>query len=584
MAVGSISSLGVGSGLDLQDILDSLKEADSASIQTMETEVSELEIQLEDFDVLNSQLLSMKSIALDLSLSSNFIERDVSVADSDILSATVVSGTAEKSHTVNVEKLATHSSWQSEGLAASDEDFVQSDTTFSYKVGADGETISLDVEAGTTLEELADLINNDENNPGITATIADVGFGDTPYRLVLTADESGEDNRIFIETPLSELEMTELQGAGYLPPTSDNTIAIDATNPLEISTALGNNTIVFQESIDGETLSTELTATIADGTYTSGADLAAAVETALESASSNSIDYAVTYDETTQKFSISEENGSELQEMQLLWSDSGAATALGFDSETDRYTPTESSLNAMVEVNGMTYQRQSNDDIDDIIQGVTLNLSKTGSTSISVSADTENIKTQITELVDQLNEFVQTIVDNSGYDVESGEKGSLAGISSITRIDNELIDLLTSSVNTGGEITSLYDLGFEIDSDGIISLDESVLDEALESNLEDIMTLFAGDEDEGITGLAESLNEKLRSYTGADGVIENEEESAQEKIDRLETQIEEQTERLDKRYDTLTDRFVQLDVEMQQMQTQADYLASMFGTDDDSDS
>jgi flagellar hook-associated protein 2 len=586
MAVGSVSSLGIGSGLDLQNILDGLKEADSASIRSMETEKSGLELRLEDFDVVNSQLMSIKSNALNLSLSSNFIERNVSVSDTDVLSATVVSGSKEMNHTVEVNKLASHSSWQSEGLAAKDEGFVSSDTTFSYKLGTTGESVTLDIAADTTLEDLADQINNDENNPGVTATIADVGFGDTPYRLVLTADETGEDNRIFIETPMAELEMTENQGGGYLPPTSDTTVTVNATTPLEISLANSNNTIVFQESLDGETV-TELTATIADGTYTSGADVAAAVETAFETASQsdgNSIDYAVSYDETTQKFSISEENGSKLQEMHLLWRDSNAATALGFDAETDSYTPAASSLNASITANGITYQRQSNDGIDDIIQGVTLNLSTTGSTSLNVSADTETIKTQITDIVNSLSELTGTIDEKSGYDLDSGKKGSLAGVSSITRMDDDLLALLGTSIETGGDITSLYDLGFSTNRDGSISLDESALGEALQSNPEDIMKLFAGDDEAGITGLAEMLNETLRDYTSAGGIVDNEKQSTQDAIDRLEDQIEEDTDRLDSRYEALTEQFVQLDLQMQQMQSQSDYLASIFGTNSDSDS
>jgi flagellar hook-associated protein 2 len=586
MAVGSVSSLGIGSGLDLQNILDGLKDADSASIRSMETQKEGLELRLEDFDVVNSQLLSIKSNALNLSLSSNFIERNVSVSNENVLSATVVSGTKEMNHTVEVNKLASHSSWQSEGLAAKDEGFVSADTTFSYKLGSTGESVTLDVAANTTLEDLAEQINNDENNPGVTDTIADVGFGDTPYRLVLTADKSGEDNRIFIETPMAELEMTENQGAGNLPPTSDNMVTVSAVAPLEISLANSNNTIVFQESLDGETV-TKLTATIADGTYSSGADVATAMEAAFEAASQadgSAIDYTVSYDETTQKFSISEENGSRLQEMHLLWGNSNAAATLGFDAETDSYTPVASSLNASITANGITYQRQSNDGIDDIIQGVTLNLSGTGNTSLNVASNTENIKTQITELVNSVSELTRIIDEKSDYNLDDGTKGSLAGVSSITRMDDDILALLGTSINTGGDITSLYDLGFSTNRDGSITLDESVLDEALRSHPEDIMKLFAGDEEAGFTGLAEMLNETLRSYTSAEGIVDNEKQSTQEAVNRLENQIEENTDRLDSRYEALTNQFVQLDLQMQRMQSQSDYLASIFGTDKDSDS
>jgi flagellar hook-associated protein 2 len=98
------------------------------------------------------------------------------------------------------------------------------------------------------------------------------------------------------------------------------------------------------------------------------------------------------------------------------------------------------------------------------------------------------------------------------------------------------------------------------------------------------MKLFAGDEEAGFTGLAEMLNETLRSYTSAEGIVDNEKQSTQEAVNRLENQIEENTDRLDSRYEALTNQFVQLDLQMQRMQSQSDYLASIFGTDKDSDS
>ena len=50
-----------------------------------------------------------------------------------------------------------------------------------------GEEYSIDIPAGTTLEQLARYINNDPNNPGVTATIMNDGTGSpTAYHLVLT--------------------------------------------------------------------------------------------------------------------------------------------------------------------------------------------------------------------------------------------------------------------------------------------------------------------------------------------------------------------------------------------------------------
>lgn len=67
--------------------------------------------------------------------------------------------------------------------------------SFNYTYG--GKTISLSVAANTTLSQLATLINNDSNNPGVTASIVNDGMGlPTSYKLVLTGKQPGADNQI----------------------------------------------------------------------------------------------------------------------------------------------------------------------------------------------------------------------------------------------------------------------------------------------------------------------------------------------------------------------------------------------------
>lgn len=93
----------------------------------------------------------------------------------------------------------------------------------------------------------------------------------------------------------------------------------------------------------------QLTAAITQKTYTSHDQLAKEIEKAMEAeslAKGNRIDYAVSWDEVTQKFTI-KENGSSLHEFQLQWNSGENKPAslggtgqsigglLGFDSDTD---------------------------------------------------------------------------------------------------------------------------------------------------------------------------------------------------------------------------------------------------------
>ena len=209
MTTGTISSLGVGSGLELQSILEQLKEVDKQAITRKENDVAELEVQLNEFTVVNNKLLSMKSTALDLSLSSTFLTRTVTSSSESAFTATVADGTAAQSTGVTVGRIATKSTWLSAGKAAatSSVNTTLASQNFSYQVGG-GDLVTVTVPVGTTLNGLVGLINNDTDNPGVTASLIDDGSGATPYKLVLKADETGSEQEITFTAELPDLDMT----------------------------------------------------------------------------------------------------------------------------------------------------------------------------------------------------------------------------------------------------------------------------------------------------------------------------------------------------------------------------------------
>jgi flagellar hook-associated protein 2 len=205
----------------LQDILDQLRQVDEQPIKTKTTQVTELKGQLEEFTVVKNKLLTMKSHALDLTLNSSFLRRAVSNANADVLEATAIDGATVQSASVTVERLAAKSAFQlTNGVASQDTPLFATETTISYQLG-DTE-VTLAVAAGTTLTALAELINDDKENPGLTASVIDSGEAEKPYVLVLQANNMGENNRI---SHITGLVMTEVQGAA--PGSLNSKITVD---------------------------------------------------------------------------------------------------------------------------------------------------------------------------------------------------------------------------------------------------------------------------------------------------------------------------------------------------------------------
>jgi len=451
--LGDITALGLGSGLKLQDILDKMKKADEVPIDRLKDEETTLKKQLAAFDDLDKALLDIKNQAMNLSMDSTFLNRNVDVSNSSVLSAKATEGAPIGNHTITVNQLATFSTWAGPSFSSKDNVVNDSgqDETFAYHVG-DGDTINITVPDQTTLQGLADLINNDPNNPGVTAEIINNGDPLNPYQLVLKANNTGEANRITIDTQLPTYTLTEIQGA----------------------------------------------------------------------------------------------NGA--------------------------------SLNAQLTVDGISYQRNSNNDITDIIGGVTLDLLGTGSSTLSVDSDHKSLEQSIVTLVDNVNKVVQTINKEAGYD-ENNKPELLTNVGTIRSLKSRLIDMLGTPVNVKGSIHSLYDLGLEIKRDGTITIDQTKLNQAISEHYDDVKKFFLGDSDNNIKGFGDIVNDQLREMTQpGSGLLAVQKNATQDRINRIDNQIQTAEERLNKKYDILARRFADLDKFMSSMQNLSSYLTTEFNS------
>lgn len=208
---GSISTLGVGSGLQLQDILDKLKAVDQQVIDRKKASLTKVQSQLDEFTTVNNKLLTLKSSALNLSLSGTFIGRTVSSSSESTMTATVTDGATVKTSALTVTNLAQKSTLLSAGVSNPATDSIASTaSTLTINIGTN--TSSLSVAAGTTMNQLLEQINSATDNPGLTASVVNDGEATTPYKLILTANSYGEQNRITISDQLPDLQMTTQGG------------------------------------------------------------------------------------------------------------------------------------------------------------------------------------------------------------------------------------------------------------------------------------------------------------------------------------------------------------------------------------
>lgn len=572
MTLGSITSLGVGSGFELQDILDKLRQADEITVNLKEAEKTKLEAQVTEFDSINAKLIQMRSSALSLSLESNFLERTATLSDEDIASATAIVGTELASYNIGVTRLATKSSFQSAGQEEENSPLysapvttfttplqpaVTEKTAFSFTIGQgeDQKSVSVEIAADSNLNEIADLINSaaenlDENGSPYAKATVESGADGHYIRLSAADDSSLNNNRIFIS---GEQDPDE-PGLDF--------IARDLVFDYQVGT--------------GGTDTSKPPVYVVVPPGTSFQDLVSIIN---EDSNNTGVTAAMINDgsaDTPYRLTLTAKDSGEDNRISLNSTHTGMP-----DTPVDVLTMTEmqgaeESLNASFSVDGVEYQRQSNAGLESVIQGVTLNLDKIGETQLTISADSDNMKEKITQFIDTYNELVQEISSKIRYDSDEEKNGILSNVSSVKRLNSELAALLTTTVDTNNDISSLMDLGVELNQDGTITLDSKALDAAFSTSHNDVTKLFIGDSDNGLKGLGDILNDYLTEMTGSTGLVNGEKSAAEGKISRLESSIAVNVERLDKRYELLALQFVQLDAFIGSMNTQSQYLTSVF--------
>jgi len=74
-----------------------------------------------------------------------------------------------------------------------------SEFVYTYGTGDDAVTRTIELTEGATLDTLVDLINDDNNNPGVTASLLQYDGGGGEYHLVLTGRDSGGDYAVTID-------------------------------------------------------------------------------------------------------------------------------------------------------------------------------------------------------------------------------------------------------------------------------------------------------------------------------------------------------------------------------------------------
>jgi len=192
---------------------------------------------------------------------------------------------------------------------------------------------------------------------------------------------------------------------------------------------------------------------------------------------------------------VTDTNGSRLV---LVSKTSGAAGNLTVTSSALNFTQGTAGVDAQLNVDGVPIDSSTNT-VTTALPGVTLNLGSgdpNAQVTISVGADTNQATQTINNFVSAYNTVISDI--NSQFAVDSNaQEGPLAGNSGLRSLQSQLLSAISYSVSGTGQYVNLQSLGLEMQDDGTLKVNTSVLNNALTTDYKDFQNFFQSNSPQG---------------------------------------------------------------------------------------
>lgn len=449
--MATVTSLGAGSGLELESLVTSLMAVESKPLTALKNKESSYTSKISSLGTLKSKLSALQTAAAALKTTlgktalESFASYTATIADTSVASATATTGAVAGSYSLEVTQLARAQRFVSTAYTSS-----------SSSVGNIGDTLTFDF---------------------------------------ATPDADGNSR--------------------------SKTITLDSTN---------NTLTGLRNAINSANMG--VTATIVNGK--DGATLVFTSEEGL--------DNAITL--------------------------SGTGT---FETTSSTFTEEVQAQNAEFKLNGIAATSSTNSSTK-VLEGVTLNLTKTGTTTLTVAADyATNMTTALNAFITAYNAANSTMTTMGAYDATTKTAGALQG-NQILRDSQTLIRSLVYNTTTGGASSyqRLSDIGITVGTDGSLSLNSTKLNNALSADPNAVAAL--------VSKVGTTYNTELEKTVGYTGRIQVATNSANSMIKDLQLREEALQRRLTTIEARYRARFSALDTLVSSLNTTSSYLTQQIAS------
>jgi flagellar hook-associated protein 2 len=176
----------------------------------------------------------------------------------------------------------------------------------------------------------------------------------------------------------------------------------------------------------------------------------------------------------------------------LAPADSSMSNLLSYDpAGTQNMTQTSVAQDTQLTVNGIAITGHGTS-VSDAIQGVTMNVSKIGTTNLTVARDSSSVTNNVNAFVKAYNDLNTTMANLTKYDSSTKTGGPLLGDSTVMTIQSQLRNMLGGRMpNATGSYDNLMAVGITFQKDGTLAVDSSKLSSAIAASPDDVAALFS---------------------------------------------------------------------------------------------
>ncbi|MBL7648769.1 MAG: flagellar filament capping protein FliD [Candidatus Hydrogenedentes bacterium] len=549
---GTFSSGGLITGIDSATLIAQLMQIERRPVLRMEDRITALEEQQTAVRTLRTTLQTLRNTAQDFRFNNIFNAFQSTSSKPEVLTSSVTgSAPVTGSFAINVTQLATATEAVSSGaigapintgVALNSSGITTEITAGNFTIN--GVTFAVDPTTDTLSSILADI---NASAAGVTAsydsltdkvTIANTTSGDASF-INFGGTDSNTSNF---------LDVINVRGATQAAGVGGSTTVSSTRNLGAVSTTEALNSANVNGTVTSGTFSVNGVAITIDPSSDTILDVIGAI---------NESEAGVTasYDTATDTIRVvSNTLGSPTIRFGSAGDTSNFLDLVNLDTAVQT-----AGVDAQFTVNGGAVQTRNTNSVSDAIGGVTLDLLSVGTSTVTISSDEDAIVEDIQKFVEEFNTALNEVRSLVG------PEGVLRGDGGIRSIETYLVGTIFSQVSgLTGDYQSMIDLGissgedFNSDLPLNITLDEEKFREALKSDRSGVISVFVNDAENGIadqlftflddaTKTSGFLNERSKD----NGTIDQQIQSTNDQIDRLEARLLQRENRLRRQFTSL---------------------------------